>query len=99
MHGCPAAPCASQAWLSGELILRGERQGLEHLPDELWHKVTAQQLILTGNRLAELPPDIGRLTQLRQLLLGGNQLQHLPEQLCDLQRLERLELQVCMAMS
>ena len=36
-----------QAWLAGELILRGERLGLECLPAALWRKTTAQQLILT----------------------------------------------------
>lgn len=44
----------SQAWLSGELILRAERRGLEELPAALWRKTTARQLILMGTRCRAL---------------------------------------------
>lgn len=47
-------PLDSQAWLSGELILRAERRGLEELPAALWRKTTARQLILTGTRCRAL---------------------------------------------
>jgi len=89
----PATTSPLQAWLAGELILRAERLGLDELPPAIWHKTTAQRLILTGNHLSALPPEIGRLRDLRQLLLGGNRLSGLPDELCDLQQLERLELQ------
>lgn len=82
-----------QAWLSGELILRCERQGLATLPMQLFSKTTVQQLILTGNALKELPPLIRHLQQLRVLKLGHNQLRGLPEELCLLGDLKHLELQ------
>ncbi|GBF92057.1 hypothetical protein Rsub_04404 [Raphidocelis subcapitata] len=82
-----------KAWLSSELIIRAERLGLEELPEALWRKTTARQLLLTGNALAALPPALSALRELRVLLLGGNRLRQLPEEVCELSQLRRLEAQ------
>ena len=83
----------TQAWLAGEVVLRGERLGLTDLPAALWRKAACRHLSLAGNRLHWLPPDVARLRALRRLLLGGNALAALPGEVGALRKLEHLEVQ------
>jgi hypothetical protein len=54
-----------QTWLQGELIVRGDKLGLDELPAALLRKHTLRELVLSHNCLTFLTPDIGKLKQLQ----------------------------------
>jgi hypothetical protein len=58
-------PLLLQTWLQGELIVRGDRLGLDELPAALYRKHALRELALSHNRLQDLPPAVGRLKQLQ----------------------------------
>ncbi len=68
------------------------REGLIHIPDEVFELKQLQVLNLRSNRLTVVPDTIGQLQNLTQLDLSDNLLMVVPDAIAQLQHLTRLDL-------